>query len=166
MSHRYVKAVVISSHSLLWKIFVGNGQLCVYEDQFVLRWCFFFKRYLSFTCVFFLPARCQQRSALLSAEENTVDTFCWYKQPLAEAYQIHQQTTGALKCLGKIIRVIVHILVITTFLTFIRWLFHTRKLADQPCGASVARRDCLNTATIFRGTRRQSGVSRTVLTLG
>lgn len=115
--------------------------------------------HLIFKCWgFFLPVHHPPKSALFNAEENTVDTFCWYKLPLAEAYQIHQPT-GVLKCLGKIIMVIVHILVITTFLTFIRWLLHTSKLADHPCCASVAFRDCLNTATVFGGTGRQRGVS-------
>lgn len=166
MSHRYTRAVVISSHSLSWKIFVGNGQLCVCEDQFISRWCFFKKMYLISKCWgFFQPLHHSQRSALFSAGENTVDTFCWYKLPLAEAYQIHQQTTGVLKCLGKIITVIVHILVITTFLTFIRWLLHMNKLADQLCCAKVARRDCSNTATVFRGTERQRGVQWSCLFL-
>lgn len=88
---------------------------------------------------------------------KTIDTFYWYKLPLAEFYQIYWQT-GVLKCLGNTIMVIICILVITIFLTFIRWLPHMRKLVDQLCHTNVACRGCLNTATVFRGTGRQRGV--------
>lgn len=88
-----------------------------------------FLRYLIFKlflCFFFLPVH--HSSALCSTKENTIDSFYCNELPLAEAYLIHKQTTGFLKCLGRIRMVIVHILVITTFLTFIRCLLHMSKL--------------------------------------
>lgn len=135
-----MKAVVIPSHSLVKVFFWQWSTLCLW-GPINIGLMLFIKKILDLQVGVFLPVCASQRSALFSPEENAVDTFCWYKLPLAETYQIHQQRTGVLECLGKIILVIVHILVITTFLTFIRWLLHTRKLAEQPCCSSVAGRD-------------------------